>query len=551
MKNVFPQIKLNGLLGNALHRSAVNRLKTVDYDQLVEPFRLRNEADGAWRCEFWGKVVRSAILTNHFVHDEELAAIIQKTVKAIMATQSSDGCISSYPEHLQLSRWDIWGRKYVLLALLRYYDMVNPDENVKISCIRMLDHLISQIGDDKSTFTVYGEHGGLAASSILGAVVGVYRISREKRFLDFARRIVASGCSVKHNIFDAVCSGIAPCDLGNGKAYEMTSCFQGLAELHEFVPVPKYKEACEKYFSAVRTQELFITGTGGGRDRWGEYWDNGALKQTENGYAGGLGETCVTTTWMHYCERIADLNSDPTPFDEVERSLYNSILGAMSADGSKWMHVNPTPLTGSGCKLAAGDQIGNNFGTPFGGHDCCRAQGPEALALAAKLAVIVREKSIDINLFEPLDVEINENIRIGISGNYPCTPNAEIRAFSTEAVTLRLRMPHFIKSVNLNGENLDIRPGDYLTLTRQWSAKDVLHMEFDFSIREISSPGTGEYTAFMSGPLVLAADSRGDVPEALISINYRGIQLTDYITAGNKMCRENTLTVWFANNHLI
>ena len=72
MKNVFPQIKLNGLLGNALHRSAVNRLKTVDYDQLVEPFRLRNEADGAWRCEFWGKIVRSAIYAWKSTQDPDL-----------------------------------------------------------------------------------------------------------------------------------------------------------------------------------------------------------------------------------------------------------------------------------------------------------------------------------------------------------------------------------------------------------------------------------------------------------------------------------------------
>ena len=57
----------------------------------------------------------------------------------------------------------------------------------------MLDHLISQIAFTQKALTTYGEHGGLAASSILGAVVGVYRISREKRFLDFAKAIVDSG----------------------------------------------------------------------------------------------------------------------------------------------------------------------------------------------------------------------------------------------------------------------------------------------------------------------------------------------------------------------
>ena len=49
---------LQGALGEALMRTVNERLKKVDYDQLVEPFKLRNEADGAWRCEFWGKIVR-------------------------------------------------------------------------------------------------------------------------------------------------------------------------------------------------------------------------------------------------------------------------------------------------------------------------------------------------------------------------------------------------------------------------------------------------------------------------------------------------------------
>ena len=165
MSRNFPKVRFKGLLGKALERSCANRLKKVDYNQLVEPFRLRNEADGAWRCEFLGKVLRSAILTNYYLQDKELENIIRQTTDAIIATQTPDGCISSYPEHLQLKKWDIWGRKYVLLALLRYYDMVDADDRVKTCCVRMLDHLIGQIGNDPRAFTTCGEHGGLAASS--------------------------------------------------------------------------------------------------------------------------------------------------------------------------------------------------------------------------------------------------------------------------------------------------------------------------------------------------------------------------------------------------
>ena len=46
-----------------LELSIANRLKKVNYAHLVDPFRFRYETDNAWRCEFWGKIVRSAILS--------------------------------------------------------------------------------------------------------------------------------------------------------------------------------------------------------------------------------------------------------------------------------------------------------------------------------------------------------------------------------------------------------------------------------------------------------------------------------------------------------
>ena len=91
MKTDFPRVELRGLLGKALRRSCEKRLKTVDYGQLVEPFRLRNEADGGWRCEFWGKVVRSAILTNYYVNDAQLADTIGQCLFLFRIENSHSG----------------------------------------------------------------------------------------------------------------------------------------------------------------------------------------------------------------------------------------------------------------------------------------------------------------------------------------------------------------------------------------------------------------------------------------------------------------------------
>ena len=533
---------LHGLLGKALRLSCENRLKKVDYHRLTEPFRLRNESDDAWRCEFWGKVVRSALLTNHSLGDAELAEELEMTVRELMSSQTPDGCISSYPAEKQLGGWDVWGRKYALLALLRYYELVRPDESVRQCCMGILDHLMTQVGPGKTSILDCGQHGGLAPSSILGAVVGVCRITGEERFLDFARYIVRCGGSKKHNIFEAARAGVPPLELGNGKAYEMTSCFQGLAELYALDPKPEYREACVKYFESVRDREIFVTGVGGGKDRYGEFWDDGARKQTREDYPGGLGETCVTATWLHYCERIFGLTHDASAAAEMERALYNGILGAMAPDGSRWAHVNPR-LTG-GCKLPAPDQIGHCFGTPFDGHDCCRAQGPEALALAPRLAVVRTGETVYLNLPEPLTSWIPGIAELNVEGNYPLEPQVRVRVSQKRDFELRIRLPGSIRSVKLNGQHLPAEPEHFLSLRRSWSDRDVLTLDFDFSLREQVSPD-GMYRAYLRGPLVLAEDSRPEVTGALCHGEVSGRRLVDYITAGNAMNEENTLKVWF------
>ena len=76
---------------------------------------------------------------------------------------------------------------------------------------------------------------------------------------------------------------------------------------------------------------------------------------------------------------------------------------------------------------------------------------------------------------------------------------------------------------------------------------DNIVLEFDLSLKEIASPGNTGYTAVKKGPLVLAEDSRSDVPEAKVSEYWRGKKLCEYAVAGNEVTENNTLIVWFKN----
>jgi len=548
MRNL-QKLSLNGALGKALRLSCENRLKKVDYTALAEPFLLRNEKDNGWRCEFWGKVIRSAILTNHWLQDAELDEKIRAGIQAILKSQTADGCITSYPEGRQCLGWDIWGRKYVLLGLLRYYRYVEADPAVLEAACRLTDQLFSQLKDLGWSIVQTGNHSGLPSCSILTAIMELYSVCREQRFLDYAEQIIGLGCNWMHDIFEAARYGVLPSEMGNGKAYELTSCFEGLADYHRMVPDARHLDACHRYFEGVRNREIFITGTGGIKDRCGEFWCSGAYHQTQSGRSVGMfGETCITATWLHYCQRMAWLEPEnPVPFQEAEKSLYNALLGAMTPDGSNWCHQNPTPLT-CGDKRPSQDQILRSFGTPFHGNDCCRAQGPEGLACAPFFMLDgTDESTLTLNMFEPLEAEFSDGTRLAIAGGYPFTEETTVRLVTPGPQTLRLRVPDFCRSICVNGKPVAPSANGYLEINRAWMEADVVSLHFDLSPIEVTPPDGSPFTAVKCGAIVMAEDSRGNVPGANLAVEWKGRHLVDYATAGNAFSPDNTLRVWFPN----
>jgi DUF1680 family protein len=137
-----------------------------------------------------------------------------------------------------------------------------------------------------------------------------------------------------------------------------------------------------------------------------------------------------------------------------------------------------------------------------------------------------------------------------IEGNYPCTPEAKIRFKSSSGKTLRLRTPEFLEKVTLNGEEISFEKGTYLAIEREWSSGDVVVLTFDFTLKVIPAPDGSPFVAVKRGPLLLAADSRGEVPGAAVNVVWKEIPLCDYASAGNLFTEDNTLTVWFFRGDL-
>ncbi len=547
-------VSLGGVLGEAIAKSIAARLKKVSYAHLVDPFRNRDEDDGLWRCEFWGKIVRSAIRSWRAQPDEELRAMIAATVRDMLSTQTADGCISSYPEAVQTTKWDIWGRKYVILALCRYYNVIDNDPAVRTAIARCLDHLLTQVGPKGKSMIASGEHLGMAPSSVLGAVIQAYRLLGDTRLLDYANWIVQEGGSP---VFAQVMSGESPYKIANGKAYEMTSCVEGMLELYRENADPALLAAGQEYFAKVRAEEIFVTGVAGLKDTAGEFWYQGAINQARQD-CGGLGETCVTTTYIRFCLNLLRATGDARVADEIERSLYNGALGAMTPDGSWWLHLNPTPLSGASTKIPAADQIFVcSQGRSSYNEDCCLAQGPEAIASAALFAVMQCADGIVINLYEPCQVRVDSALSLEISGGYPDDENATITLYclAPRRFGLKLRIPYWSENtrVRVGGADVPTQAGTYCEIQREWQEGDTVELIFSMPLAVIAVEGG--FSALRRGPIILARDSRlGDLDrpynapsKLLLAQQYPGIRRVYALADGSRVCDYSSAGNTFAS----
>ena len=162
-------VKIGGYIGTRIDDCIAQRGKAQDWEHLVEPFRNRTET-WAWQSEFWGKWVQGAIASYRYNRDPELYEIIRQSAEAMMATQTPDGYIGNYRDDSHLKQWDVWGRKYTMLGLVHWYDLSGDKRALKSAC-RVLDHLMSEVGEGKTDIISTGNYHGMASCSVLEPVV--------------------------------------------------------------------------------------------------------------------------------------------------------------------------------------------------------------------------------------------------------------------------------------------------------------------------------------------------------------------------------------------
>jgi DUF1680 family protein len=489
-------VHLTGWIGTRISANETNRMVRIDPDRLLEGYRKRPGRQ-TWDGEHVGKWLHAATLAWANSGDPKLRGKLDYTVAELVKCQLADGYLGTYVEADRWTNWDVWAHKYNLIGLITYMRHTGNMEPLP-ACRRMADLLCNTFGDEpgKRDLVPAGQHMGMAATSVLEAMVLLYRLTGEARYLDFCKYILRAWEQPNGpKVISTLLTQKRADKVGNGKAYEMLSCLNGALELYRVTGDQQLLQACLNAWQDIVDKRLYITGTASYREF---FHDDHDLPNINN-----VGETCVTVTWLQFNTHLLRLTGEARFAEQIERTTLNQLFGAQCPDGSAWGYY--VQMEGK-----------KPYNGTLDGH-CCVSSGPRGIALLPTSAWTCDAHGVVLNLYDAgkamLRLRNDSSVELAVKTQYPASAKIEVIVSpeKKQSFDLRFRIPAWCDEpgVEVNGKQATVKKGNdgYAMIQRIWEKGDKLALTFPLKPRVIVGERNNEHrVALMYGPLVLAAD---------------------------------------------
>lgn len=578
-------LKIRGVMDDNVNFVAESQLKSRErWEKLVEPFITREDSDGFWRGEFFGKEMRGAALIYQYTKDEELYKILTEAVEKLLAAQDEKGRISTYSEASEFNGWDMWCRKYVLTGVQHYYRICR-DEGFKKEILSALskhaDYIISKIGngeEQKKITETSSWWGCVNSCTILEPMLELYKETGEKRYFEFAKYIISTGGSSDCNFLElALENRLAPYQYPVVKAYESMSYFEGLLAYYEITGEEKYFTAVKNFVEAVERTDMTVIGCSGCTH---ELFDNSSVKQTE--YAENImQETCVTVTWMRISLRMYLEAGERKFIDRIEKSGLNALYGSLNTKHNTILNLLEKKYVSGMTFDSYSPLYMNTRGRGTGGYmeflrggscGCCEAIGACGVVLMPLTAVMSAKEGVIVNYLFGGELSVKdkngESVKLLFESDYPSENTCKITVSSDGKVNLGMfiRLPEFADGTTINGKTYT---GEYADISGEYSGGDVIEIGYNVGLKVLRLNGK---VAFSFGAITLGTDEEkfdGDIEKPInvtdnpvyklikqqkdellrVEISLKDgeeITLSDYQSCGkNWRGKRNRTTVWF------
>jgi len=503
----FDQQRIEGLLGDRMRINLEGRLLHVDEKGLIDCFEHR-PGPQEWAGEHAGKFLHAAANAWLYTGDPRLKTLMDRMARSLIATQLPDGYLGTYTDDKRWTSWDVWVHKYDLLGLLNYYHATGYEPALEAS--RKVGDLLVRTfgtGPGQRDIIAAGTHVGMAATSVLEAMVNLYRFTGDVRYLNFCEYIVHSWDQPNGpKIIASLLSTESVFHTANAKAYEMMSNLVGLMELYRVTGKPEYLKPAQIAWKDIVAHRLYVTGTTSSSEH---FQDDFVLpgEDTSN-----VGEGCATVTFLQLTWQLLRFTGEPQYADLLEQTVYNALLGAQD------------PANGNICYFTPLD--GRKSPTP--GINCCVSSEPRGISMIPQLAWGRRGDGAAILFYAKgwMAVEgVGGGVVINSRTNYPLDGAVEltVNPGKTTRFPLYLRVPAWTARYQAvaGGRTYTGEPGTFLAIDREWAPGDSVKIDMDLTTRLV--PGGPSYpfsVAVARGPQFLALE--GALNRGLVDMQAAG-----------------------------
>ncbi|MCL2361269.1 MAG: glycoside hydrolase family 127 protein [Defluviitaleaceae bacterium] len=529
-----------GLWGRRTKDSVVQWVMRVSDDLLLNGFKHRPGVQ-AWIGEHAGKFLDGALLINLLLDDCALWDKIDYIAQGVIDNQEADGYIGTYlPETRWLRNtgegwedpncsWDLWVFKYCVLGLLHYYE-IRKDEKALEASRRAIDLLIEVFGENgEKNLNLTDSHGGLASGSVLEAVMKLYGFTGEKRYLDFGKRIVkhywASDTEGTPYLTERITDPAQLRSIGNGKCYEMMSCFVGLLEYAYYSGEMEYIEQVITVRDNIALYYKQLNGCMSIHEKWGRQYIFSERDFLEN---------CVAFAWIQLNTRLFEMTGDSRCIGYIEETAYNHILVSMCPEASAWEvyttltgpknYVFWSQIPGSDPLFGATKELPHNE-APM---TCCHTNGQRVLGLVPHYVYSMQEDVISVNMLFAaeaiFELGSGKKVKLSQQTDFPRSGCSILTITADEPIAIRLRMPSWATTMRVGGR---VYSADEPIVLEAQSGETCYNIDVEMKLR-LLSPGyvnRGKY-GIAYGPLLLAIDSCPDgwcYDEIVLAINKKDI----------------------------
>lgn len=333
------------------------------------------------------------------------------------------------------------------------------------------------------------------------ALVELYRVTRERRYLDLARAFVEwrgrgfvqpAGPTPRAYFQDAV--PLRAQRTLDGHAVRAVFFATGVADLAIATADSDYRLAAQRFWDSTTMRRMTITGSVGPRKEHEAFGEDYELPND------GYYESCAACGLADFAHRLFLLERRSESIDVLERVLYNAVLHGISLDGTTSYYCNP---------LSDRDHPRDNCWV------CCPPNLSRTLLQVGRYAYARTERDLYVNLFVEGTARVpfpSGEVQLRVETDYPWTGQVSLRVEGKlpGRFSLRVRKPGWCDRAELsvNGSPDDTRANEhgYWTFDREWKEGDSLKLLLDMPVRRmIAHPNIAACRgkiALQRGPLV-------------------------------------------------